>query len=193
MEICKHDFWNDYVCFCFRLYAMHGSNSSWLIFCEGHTAVDLFQMLELLNKYSPTEVTTAFSLCLSAIQCRSQNSRHKYTGCGNERWMGLTENHVSWCAQVLLPEGSLFQHVKYCFSKQHVLIYRIWSSHSGDCEEFCLLGYNAISCLAYSLTPEETCSSFILSRLHSVISQKVEFFANIIFLCECEVRTHKYG
>lgn len=38
-----------------QLYTIHGSNSSWLIFCEGHTTIDLFQMLELLNKYSPTE------------------------------------------------------------------------------------------------------------------------------------------
>lgn len=98
---------------CSRLYTLHGSNSSWLIFCEGHTTIDLFQMLELLNKYSPTEVTTVFNLCLSAVQCRSRHSRDKCTGCGNGRWMELTENHVPWWAlvlnrQVLLPEASLF-------------------------------------------------------------------------------------
>jgi hypothetical protein len=63
---------------CSRLYTLHGFNSSWLIFCEGHTRIDLFQMLELLNKYSPTEVTTVFSLYLSAIQCRSRHSCDKY-------------------------------------------------------------------------------------------------------------------
>lgn len=26
----------------------------------------------------------------------------------------------------------------------HVAVYRIWGSHSGGCEEFCLLGYNAV-------------------------------------------------
>jgi hypothetical protein len=53
---------------CSRLCTSHGSNSSWFIFCESHTRIDLFQMLELLNKYSSTEVITVFSFCLNPLK-----------------------------------------------------------------------------------------------------------------------------
>lgn len=38
-----------------QLYTLYGSNCSWLIFCESHTRIDLFLMLELLGKYNPTQ------------------------------------------------------------------------------------------------------------------------------------------
>jgi hypothetical protein len=72
-----------------RLYTLHGSNSSWLFFCESHTTIDLLLMLELLNKYSPTEVTSVFNLCFNAVHLHE-----KYTGCGNGRWLEVAESHV---------------------------------------------------------------------------------------------------
>ncbi|XP_069703143.1 beta-1,3-glucosyltransferase isoform X2 [Periplaneta americana] len=38
-----------------RLYALHGANSSWIIFCESHTRFNLNQMLELFNNFSANE------------------------------------------------------------------------------------------------------------------------------------------
>jgi hypothetical protein len=86
-----------------RLYTLHGSNSSWLFFCESHTAIDLFQVLQLLNKYSPTEVRTVFNLSLIAIHICDE-----YTGYGNGRRMELAEKWaVVLNLQVLLCQGSL--------------------------------------------------------------------------------------
>ncbi|KAJ9594889.1 hypothetical protein L9F63_013814, partial [Diploptera punctata] len=38
-----------------ELNSLHGSNSSWIVFCESHTSISLPHMIEMLNKFNFTQ------------------------------------------------------------------------------------------------------------------------------------------